>query len=208
MEPRSESQVPRRLLIGPPSSPGPIDVGHVEVNHLASTILQISNSGNYSLHITSLSLSGANAGDFTQTNTCGSSLAGGASCTINVAFAPTTAAAASGTIAVSYPGMLTPVSVAVTGTGIAPVTITPASLAFSTTQRVGIASAAQAVTIRNRATTPLIIQSIVASPADYTQTNNCGASLAGNATCNVNVIFNPQDQIQVQIYFGGLNATI
>ena len=128
---------------------------------------------------------------FTQTNTCGSSLAGGASCTINVAFAPTTAAAASGTIAVSYPGMLTPVTVAVTGTGIAPVTITPASLAFSTTQRVGIASAAQAVTIRNRATTPLTIQSIVASPADYTQTNNCGASLAANATCNVNVIFNP-----------------
>ncbi len=131
------------------------------------------------------------ASPFTQTNTCGSSLAGGASCTINVAFAPTTAAAVSGTVSVTYPGLATPVTGAVTGTGIAPVTINPVSLAFNTTQRVGVATAAQTVTIRNRATTALAIQSIVTSPADYTQTNNCGASLAANASCTVNVIFNP-----------------
>jgi hypothetical protein len=51
---------------------------------------------------------------------------------------------------------------------------------------------AQSVVLRNRATTPLLIQSIVASPADYTQTNNCPASLAANATCTIRVIFTPR----------------
>ncbi len=128
---------------------------------------------------------------FTQTNTCGSSLAGGASCTISVAFVPTTAAAATGTIAVSAPILASPLSAAVTGTGIAPVTVTPATLAFSPTQKVGVASAAQSITLQNRATTALAIQSIVASPADYIQTNNCGTSLAANRSCTINVVFTP-----------------
>ena len=128
---------------------------------------------------------------FTQTNTCGSSLAGGASCTINAAFAPTTATAVTGTLSVSAAGLATPLSAALTGTGIAPVILSPTTLAFSTTQRVGVATAAKTVSIQNTATVPLTIQSIVASPADYTQTNNCGTALAANRSCTVNVIFNP-----------------
>jgi hypothetical protein len=150
----------------------------------AARIFTVTNRGTIAQALTI-----AASAPFSQTNSCGSSLAGGASCTISAVFAPTTAAAASSTITVSSATLA--LTVAVTGTGIAPVTFNPASLAFSTTQRVGVATPAQAVTIRNRATAALAIQSIVASPADYTQTNNCGASLAANATCTVNVIFNP-----------------
>jgi hypothetical protein len=128
---------------------------------------------------------------FTQTNTCGSSLAGGASCSIKAAFAPTSAGAVSGTVAVNYAGFGSPLSATVTGTGIAPVALSPTSLAFSTTQRVGTASAAKTVSILNQATVPLAIQSIVAAPSDYTQTNNCGASIAAKGTCTVSVIFTP-----------------
>jgi hypothetical protein len=41
------------------------------------------------LIISSLTISGGNAGDYAQTNTCGSSVLAGASCTISVTFTPT-----------------------------------------------------------------------------------------------------------------------
>ena len=54
------------------------------------------------------------------------------------------------------------------------VTIAPTSrsLAFSTSQPVGITSAAQTVTITNSGTTAVTISSIASSLLDYPQTNN------------------------------------
>ena len=42
--------------------------------------------GSSSFTISSITLTGTNAGDFAQTHTCGSSLGAGASCTISVTF--------------------------------------------------------------------------------------------------------------------------
>jgi Abnormal spindle-like microcephaly-assoc'd, ASPM-SPD-2-Hydin/Beta-propeller repeat len=47
------------------------------------------NTGGASLSISQIAISGANAGDFAELNTCGLSLAAGASCTISVTFTPT-----------------------------------------------------------------------------------------------------------------------
>jgi len=128
---------------------------------------------------------------FVETDTCAGSVPASGTCTINAAFSPTTATAQTGSITVSYSGFGSPLSLSVTGTGIAPVTISPASLAFSTTLRVGTPSNAKTVTIRNRATVALNIQSIVASPASYAQTNTCGTSVPASGTCTVTVIFTP-----------------
>ncbi|HEV2178090.1 MAG TPA: choice-of-anchor D domain-containing protein [Terriglobia bacterium] len=49
----------------------------------------LSNTGTATLTITGIALGGANAGDFTQTNNCGGSLAAGASCTFTITFTPT-----------------------------------------------------------------------------------------------------------------------
>jgi hypothetical protein len=49
----------------------------------------LNNTGSTSLTITSISISGANSGDFAQTNNCGASLQPGASCSITVTFTPT-----------------------------------------------------------------------------------------------------------------------
>src|SRR5260370_21603254 len=49
----------------------------------------MSNSGNATLNIASIAITGTNAGDFSQTNTCGQTLAPSASCTISVVFKPT-----------------------------------------------------------------------------------------------------------------------
>jgi Ca2+-binding RTX toxin-like protein len=55
----------------------------------AAQTVTLTNSGVSSLSIASVGLSGTNAGDFARTDNCGTTLAGGASCTIAVTFSPT-----------------------------------------------------------------------------------------------------------------------
>src|SRR5207248_1914558 len=58
----------------------------------AAQTVTLTNSGTTPLTITSISDTGANAGDFTETTTCPlspSALAAGANCTISVTFKPT-----------------------------------------------------------------------------------------------------------------------
>ena len=57
------------------------------------------------------------SGPFTQTNTCGASIAANGSCTVSVAFAPTAASAASGSLTVASNAPSSPLTVALSGTG-------------------------------------------------------------------------------------------
>ena len=54
----------------------------------SSQVVTLSSTGTVNLTLNSVSFTGTNAGDFAQTNTCGSSLAPGASCQVNVTFTP------------------------------------------------------------------------------------------------------------------------
>jgi len=69
------------------------------------------------------------------------------------------------------------------------VDVYPSQLSFGD-QPVGIASAAQTITLSNLEPGPLTIGSIAAS-GDFQQTNNCGSGLASNAQCTINVTFQP-----------------
>ena len=73
-------------------SAGSLEFGNQLLNLPASvqTITLLSNGGT-ALPITSIAIGGANAYQFAQTNNCGTSLAPGASCAIEVAFKPTSA---------------------------------------------------------------------------------------------------------------------
>ena len=68
-------------------------------------------------------------------------------------------------------------------------TLTPGSLSFGT-QNVGTTSAAQTATLANNGPGILNIGGITAS-LDFSQTNNCGASLAAGATCAIHISFTP-----------------
>ncbi len=57
-------------------------------------------------------------------------------------------------------------------------------------QAVGITSSAQTITLSNYQSVALAITS-VAITGDYLQSNNCGASLAANSSCVINVSFRP-----------------
>jgi hypothetical protein len=59
----------------------------------------------------------ATSGDFTQTNTCGTSAAVGASCTISITFTPTQGGSRTGTLTVSDSAPGSPHTVALSGTG-------------------------------------------------------------------------------------------
>ena len=77
----------------------------------------LTNTGNTALSITSLALAGTNPGDFGQTNNCGSSVAAGGSCTINVTFTPTAPGTRTAAVTITDNATGSPQTVNLTGTG-------------------------------------------------------------------------------------------
>ena len=254
----------------------------------AAQTVKLTNSGGSALSITSI----ATSGDYGQSNNCGSSLAAGANCSINVTFSPTATGTRSGTLTVSDNAAGSPQTASLTGsggssgtctastvnpsvtictpangatvtspvhivaettsttyhttaiwvyvdnvvqyksasnatsidtniamsagthsvnvqawnsagqvfksvisitvsggTGGGTVQLTPSSLTFPSTA-VGSSSAAQSVSLSNGSSSALSITSIAAS-GDFSQTNNCGASVAAGASCAISVTFQP-----------------
>ncbi len=99
-------------------SPNPLAFPSTTIGTPATPLpMTLSNSGNAPLTITSISVTGANASSFGETNNCGASLAAGASCTITVSFTPTSAGSLSAAISVTDNAAGSPQSAVVTGTG-------------------------------------------------------------------------------------------
>ena len=152
-------------------------------NTSAAQTLTLSNLGLLPLGITSITTSG----DFAQTINCGKSLAARGSCTITVTFTPTATGTRTGVLTAKTTGGTSTANLS--GTGVAPVTLSVSSMSFASTT-IAVSSAAQAVTVKNAMATALTIKSI-AITGDYSQTNNCGTSLAAGASCTVSVTFKP-----------------
>jgi len=101
--------------------------GSQTVNTASSAkVLTLSNSGGLPLSISSYAVSGTNAGDFTQTNTCAASLAAGANCSISVVFKPAATGARSATLTVVTTGGT--VTASLTGTGTAAAVVSKVTL--------------------------------------------------------------------------------
>jgi len=79
--------------------------------------LTVKNVGPNLVNISGVMITGANAGDFAQTNTCGASLSSGASCTFSVTFTPSALGARSATLTLADDDAGSPQTVALTGTG-------------------------------------------------------------------------------------------
>lgn len=87
--------------------------------------LTVTNSGTGPLHISTIGFSGANPGDFTQTNNCTSPVTVNASCTINVSFKPQALGLRSASVSITDDATNSPQSVSVSGTATAPFSIAP-----------------------------------------------------------------------------------
>jgi len=158
----------------------------------------LTNTGPAALHITTIALIGANAGDFSQTNTCpiGGNLGSGASCRVTLRFRPTGVGVRTATLAITTNDPGTPVAnVTLTGTGIqAAVSLTPASHDFGAVTA-KTTSAPFPFTLTNFGTAPLTINNISIGGANgnrFNQSNNCGSTLAVGTSCTINVTFTPQ----------------
>ena len=97
------------------ASPSSLSFGNENVGSTtAAQTVTVSNPGTTAASVSSVSASGP----FSETNTCGSSIAAGGSCSVSVKFAPTAAGSASGTLSVASSAPSSPLSVALSGTGV------------------------------------------------------------------------------------------
>jgi hypothetical protein len=148
----------------------------------------LTNSGTTALSITSITFTGTNNGDFSETDNCGTSLAAGESCNIAVTFTPTGNGARDAVLNVTDDARNGPQSVALSGTGLPPtVTLLPARLNFNS-QGVGTTSQPMSVMLSTNGTLSI---SSIATSAPFAQTNNCGTGLAAGGSCIINVTFAP-----------------
>jgi hypothetical protein len=156
----------------------------------AAAAVQLVNTGNASLSITSIGIIGTNSSDFTQTNNCGSSIAAGASCTANVVFTPQAPGSRAAALSITDSASGSPQSAMLSGTGLGAFAgLSPASLTFAS-QVVGTTSGAQVVTLTNSGNAALNIAGITASQ-DFGETNTCNAALAAGSSCQISVTFSP-----------------
>jgi len=160
----------------------------------APQVVTLSNTGNGSLSIASMAVSGTNSRDFAQTSNCGGSVAAGSNCTITVTFTPSAAGSRSASLTVSDNASGSPQTISLSGTGLQPVvSLSTGSLTFAQ-QSTGSTSTAQSVTLSDTGNTSLTISSIGlsgANAADFAQTNDCGSGVGVSGNCTISVTFAP-----------------
>jgi len=166
-----------------------------DVGASSTQMITLSNPGTAALDLSGISI--APTGNFTETNTCGTSVEIAGSCTISVTFGPTVAGnPLKATLSVADDAAASPQTVALSGDGIgvAKVSLSTSAINFGN-QAVGIASAAMPVTVTNIGSGSLTVASFKVSgtnPADFTATSTtCSAALAPEADCVINVVFKP-----------------
>jgi len=125
------------------------------------------------------------------TNTCGASINAGASCTVRVNFTPSIAGSLTGSLAISDSAPDSPQTVALSGAGNLPLSITPATLSFGTVT-VGDTTLAKTVTLTNNESGTLSFSFSTSGNYSINSTDtSCGNGLASKAKCNIAVTFTP-----------------
>ncbi|MGB7728644.1 MAG: choice-of-anchor D domain-containing protein [Candidatus Acidiferrum sp.] len=121
-------------------------------------------------------------------NNCTTVSAAGGTCTIQVAYTPTAVGTSNGTLTITDSSAGSPHTVILAGTAAVPaLTPSPTTVSFGD-QILNTPSAAQNVTLNNPG--PLTVQiSRIDISGDFTETNNCGATLS--SICAVSVTFTP-----------------
>jgi hypothetical protein len=154
----------------------------------AAQTVTLQNSGANALAISSIAVTG----DFSQTETCGTSLAAGSACTLQVVFTPTVAGPRTGMLTVSgnIPGGQQSVTLSGTGSTPASLTLLPGSVAFGP-QAIATTSAAQQVTVSNPSNSPVTIGPETITGPFAIQTNTCGSTLSANTGCTLAIVFTP-----------------
>ncbi len=180
-------------------APAALAFGTAQVgDHTAPQTVTLTNSGSATLSLSAISLAGAGATDFSRSTTCDLSagVLPGASCTVDVVFAPHSPGDKAATLTFGDNAADQPQSVALSGTG-TPVAVPSVGLDSTTvafgSEVVGSTAPARAVVVTNTGGAALTISSLGITP-DFGETSNCPsapATLAAGASCTVSVTFSP-----------------
>jgi hypothetical protein len=164
----------------------------------ATQTVTLTNNSRSSADIHSIAVTGASATDFTQSNTCGKTLAPGASCGIAVVFASTTAGTFSASLTVTDNGPFGgSQSVVLTGTAVVPTpaaTLSASAVTFPSLAAGGT-SASQTVTLTDSGTAALSLTGLILSGTGanlFHYTSTCGSTLAVGASCTIATTFAPR----------------
>ena len=149
----------------------------------------LTNTGTGTLEISSITPSG----DFAiSANTCGATLAGKKSCKVSITFKPMALGMLTGTLTFTDNAVNSPQTVPLSGTGVEPATLTPASAIYAT-QNVGTTSAAKTFTLTNNQPVDLTGIAISTIGGFAVSATTCEASLDAKAKCTISVTFSPTE---------------
>jgi len=176
---------------------GDLQFGNQSVNVATSAqTVTLQNTGAATLNLTgAMTIAGTNLSDFSVvSDTCGSTLAPGVTCTLGITFTPSALGARSASIAVPSNDASSPQSIILGGTGVQPiVTASPTSLNFGT-ELWDHSTSPLYVTLTNTSSTyTATLGSVASTDSDFTvSAYNCGSTLAPGATCQLSATFEPQ----------------
>ncbi len=138
-------------------------------------------------------------GDFSETDDCVGTQPVGQSCTIRVSFRPSAPGPRQGALLISDNASGSPQSISLTGLGVAELVVATDVLNFGNVL-VG-QSRMLPITLSNYTAASIGIKQLTlgggVNPGDFSQTNNCGSSVASQVTCTIDIVFTPS---------GGINA--
>jgi hypothetical protein len=154
----------------------------------AQQFITISNTGGGSA---TLGTPTVTPGFILSANTCTSSLASGAGCTVGIEFQPTASGTRTGSFSIT--DSVGTQTASLTGVGQLPATdtLSPLALGFAA-QQLNTASAIQQVTLTNSGDSSLLLIAAQIASGDFTVVNSCGNSLAGHASCSLLVAYVPK----------------
>jgi len=161
-----------------------------ETSHSA-TVLVI-NPGTDEVLLDKISLSPANYALDNGATTCGSVLAAGGTCAIELTFTPTGVGSEPGTLTLTDNAANSPQTVTLHGRGRQGILgVAPGTLKFGKV-KVHVLSAAESVTLTNNSGVPFAIGAIASSDPEFEPDGSCaGTTLANGSTCAFKVSFTP-----------------
>jgi hypothetical protein len=164
--------------------------GNLTVKTSASQTMKLSNTGTADLTISQASVSGTGYG--MSGLTAPVTVTAGASISFTVSFQPTTTGAATGSISISSNAGNSPLSIPLSGTGVAAIltlSASPASLSFGNVTLDETATQNDQVT--NTGNAPINITTVSVTATGFSVTGGSNTTLAPNQSVTVAVSFNP-----------------
>lgn len=171
----------------------------------AAKTVTLKNNGTSAYTVGANSFAWAFASDFSQTSTCGATVAAGQSCNYSVFFDPQLCEAADAQMVLTDADG-TQFGANLTGNGNTPLTLAPRTMTFKTYQLIGTTSPGQVDTFTNKAGVPITFTKIDlegVNQNEFSFTTTCPlspATLAAGASCTSTVFFTPNGP-------GGANVT-